>query len=93
MKRLFKKINWRDVNISAWIVILVAYVYPIQHVENMGGRAGFPYPFITIYEKRLGVNLFSSFHISIGELLFNIAIIYVCINIVRRLFNRIKNPK
>lgn len=90
MKNLFEQINWKAINLSAWIVIIVAYVYPFRFIDN-GARVGFPISFLTVYDKKeWNSNLLVSFDIDLGSLILDIAIVYLVIISLRGLYKRNK---
>ncbi|MEC0238208.1 hypothetical protein P4H71_28240 [Paenibacillus kribbensis] len=89
MKNLFEKINWKVMNLSAWIVIIVAYVYPFRFVDNVT-KVGFPISFLTVYGKEWRTNLLMSFDIDLGRLIINIAIVYLVITVLVRIYKRYK---
>lgn len=92
-----KKINFKYINISAWIVLLLAYVFPVNYMPNVGegggNEIGFPLRFFTIYQGKNDKYFFSFSNLNLGSLIVNIAIIYICIVIFRKLFKFIKNKK
>lgn len=85
-----RKINWKLVNIAFWIEIVLSYVLPFKAVDNFQYRVGFPIPFISIYNKEIGVNPLMSMHLNPLGLLFNGIIIYFIISVVVRLYYRLK---
>lgn len=94
-----KKINFKYVNMSAWIVLLLAYIFPVNYIPNVGSmegagnEIGFPLRFLTIYQGKNNKYLFSFCNLELGSLIINIVIIYICIVIFRKLFNYIQNKK
>lgn len=91
MKRFFEQINWRVLNLSAWIVIVVTYVSPFRQMENGAARVGFPISFLTVY-KEWRTNLLVSFDIDLGRLILNIAIVYLVIIVLNQLYKRFRKP-
>lgn len=75
LKQAARKINWKIVNLAFWVELLLAYLMPLAR-ENAAGQAGFPLPFLTVYENHLGPNLFSSVHVSAGALLADVIALY-----------------
>ncbi len=90
IKNLFKQLDWKAMNLSAWFVLIITYVYPIRFVEDKPDVIGFPFPFLTVYDKGLGSSLFGSFHIDLGSLILNIAIVYLVVTLLYRLYTRYK---
>ncbi|MNW25389.1 hypothetical protein D3C74_21300 [compost metagenome] len=90
IKNMFKQLDWKAMNISAWFVLIITYIYLIRFVEDKLDVIGFPFPFLTVYDKELGPSLFSSFHIDLGSLILNIAIVYLVITLLSRLYTRYK---
>lgn len=75
LKQAARKINWKIANLAFWAELLITYLMPLAR-EDASGQAGFPFPFLTVYEKHLSVNLFSSVQVSIGALLGDVIALY-----------------
>lgn len=93
MKKLIKRIDLRLLNLSAWITLLLAYVMPLKHVEGFEFQAGFPFHFMSIYKDRLENNIFKSININLGDLIIDIALIYIVLLLIKKLFYYFKIKK
>ncbi len=69
-----KKINWKLFHISLWVELFLAYVLPLRE-KGEAFYAGFPAAFLTMYEKKLNVNLLSSMHFNPFALLFDVILL------------------
>ena len=86
-----KKINWKIVNFAFWLEIVLSYVLPFKIVDNFQYKAGFPIPFITVYNTELGVNPLMSMHLNPLGLLLNGLIIYLIISMCVKAYQKIKS--
>lgn len=89
MNKKPKPIDWRAMNISAWLVVILAYVYPFRAVENGWIEVGFPFSFLTIY-NHWQTNLLASLSLNPLGLFLNIVIVYLLISVPRSLRGRSK---
>jgi hypothetical protein len=87
MKNLFRQINWKVMNLSAWIVVIITYVFPFHYIDNATAKVGFPFSFLSVY-KNWNTNLLISFNIDLGSLILNIVIVYLIITVIRKLYNQ-----
>lgn len=87
------KINWKTVNISFWIEIVLSYVLPFKVVDHFQYRVGFPIPFISVYNTEIGVSPLVSMHLNPLGLLANGIIIYLIISVVVRAYGKFKNSR
>ncbi|MCM1251441.1 MAG: hypothetical protein NC321_01350 [Clostridium sp.] len=90
-----QKVNWKIVNLSFWIEVILSYLLPFKVMDNFRYQVGFPIPYLSVYDETPGVNPFMSMHFNPLSLLFNVIIIYmmviVCIKAYRRISRRKKD--
>lgn len=86
-----KKTKWKALNIALWIEIILSYVLPFKIVDGFQYKVGFPIPFISVYDKKIGVNPFMSMHINPLPLLVDIVIIYSVILVCVKVCNHFKH--
>ncbi|MGG7142909.1 hypothetical protein ACQPVP_05535 [Clostridium nigeriense] len=85
------KFNKKIFNMSAWIVVLLAYLLPSHNYGEFAKNFGYPFAYLTIYDNSLNKRLLSSFYINLGTLLINILIIYFIIYVVQKLLTKKDN--
>lgn len=89
-----KKINWRLLNASVYLTLAMGYLYPLEISVNDSVRVGFPSRYFTIYENASqGINLLSSSHVSLGQLLINVIFYYFLLVAVNQLVRFIKKRR
>jgi len=76
-----KKINWKLINAAFWIEIILSYILPFKVVNDFQYKIGFPIPFFSVYDTKIGINPFMSTSLNPFELLLNCAIIYWIISV------------
>lgn len=76
-----KKINWKILNLSFWIEMLLAYFLPFEVKDNFSYQVGFPMPFLSIYDTKLGISPVASMHLNPIGLLVDGVIIYLIITV------------
>lgn len=86
-----EKINWKIVNASFWIEIVLSYLLPFQVKDTFQYQVGFPVPFMTLYDAKFGVNLFTSTHLNPVSLLFDGIVIYVIISFCIKTYHKFKS--
>ena len=89
MKKL-KRINWFQVNLSAWIVIIITYIAPFQHQNNDSVTAGFPLSFLTINTRNSNNSFLKSFDLNIASLFLNIIIVYIIVLLIEKLYRNFR---
>lgn len=96
LKRIIKKIDWRIACGALGAELLAVWLMPLA-AGNGSGQAGFPFLFLTVYDKNLGVSLFHSMHVSIGGLLADWIALYFlilgCGTLYRTLSQRLAKQK
>lgn len=75
-----KKINWKILNTALWIEVVATYLLPFKGVDNFQYKAGFPIPFISVYDTAIGVNPLMSMHLNPIALFANAIILYLIIS-------------
>ncbi len=80
------KFNKKVFNISAWLVVILAYVLPAHNRGEFATNFGYPFYYLTIYDIPLNKTLLSSFSLNIGRFFVNIGIIYFIIIGARKIF-------
>lgn len=86
-----KKINWKTVNIAFWTEVVLCYVLPFKTTDNFQYQVGFPIPFISIYNTKIGINPFMSMHLNPLGLFANGIVIYIVIAVFITIYKRIRN--
>ncbi|RJX39889.1 hypothetical protein D3P09_10895 [Paenibacillus pinisoli] len=89
MLKYFEPINTRVFNASAWLVIILAYVYPFRTVKDGWIEVGFPIRFLTIYSN-WRTNLLASLSLNLLSLFLNMVIVYLLISAARSWYKRSK---
>ncbi len=93
-KCIIKKINWKALNFSVYFEILIAYFLPFRIIDEYKYQVGFPFPFLTVYDKPIiHVNPFLTMHLNTFKLAINLVIIYFVTILLLRLFKKIKRRK
>ncbi len=87
-----KKINWKLFHISLWVELVLAYVLPLRE-KGEAFYAGFPAAFLTMYEKKLNVNLLSSMHFNPFALLFDVILLELVAELAIRLWRKVRMAK
>lgn len=86
MTKLNKKINWKILNISIYITLIIGYIFPFECSINNSVLIGWPLHFFTIYNNIYnGINLLTSCYLSIGHLLINILFYYFLLVVITKL--------
>ena len=85
-----KKINWKIVNIAFWIEIVLSYILPFKVVDDFQYKVGFPIPFISVYDTKIGVNPLMSMHLNPLGLVLNAIIIYMVVSVCMNTYQKIK---
>lgn len=85
-----KKINWKILNLAFWIEIILAYVLPFKVVDNFQYKIGYPIPFISVYNMKIGVNPLMSMNLNPLGLLLNGVIIYLIISASANAYHKLK---
>lgn len=89
MKRLSQKINWKVIHFSVYFEILISYFMPFQRIDEFQYRVGFPFPFLSIYDKPIiHRNLFLSVHIDGLRLVANLAVVYLVTVLLLKLYEK-----
>lgn len=73
------RFNKKNLNYSAWIVILLTYILPSHNFGEFATDFGYPISYLTIYDTTLSKTLLSSFNVNISTLAMDILIIYLII--------------
>ncbi|WP_458120352.1 hypothetical protein [Paenibacillus sp. Z6-24] len=80
-------INWKLINLSAWLVVILSYVLPFEPGDNIGIQIGFPLSFMTIYEIEGQRNLLSAYRMDLLAFLLDAALLYgvslVCLRLYK----------
>lgn len=83
--------NLKILNIAFWIEIILAYVLPFKAFDNFRYEVGFPISFITVYDKKIGINPLMSMSLNPLVLVVNIFIIYVAITVCIKIYSKYIN--
>lgn len=84
------KFNRRYFKIAAWITLILTYIMPYQSTEGVSTGFGYPFPFLTIYDKPASKILLTSAHTNLGTLFIDILIIYFIICLGKLVWDRCK---
>ena len=79
MKKYYKKMNWKILNLALWIEIILSYLLPFKITDSSRYQVGFPIPFIFVNATGLSISPFMSMHFNPLGLIFNGIIIYLLI--------------
>lgn len=91
IKGILKKINWKILNFAFYFEIIMLYFLPFKVVDEYKYKIGFPFPFITIYEKPIiHVNPYLSIHLNQLSLILNLVIIYFVTALLIKFYRKIK---
>lgn len=88
MKKLIKRINWFQLNLSAWIVIIITYIAPYQYLGNNSFTVGLPLKFLTVTIRSWDNSFSISNALNIASLFLDIMIVYLIIALIVRLYDR-----
>ncbi len=88
-----RQINWKALNFSVYFEILISYFMPFK-VDEYEYQVGFPFPFLTIYDKPIiHANLFSTMLIDEFRLAINLLIVYFATILLLKLYKKVKISK
>lgn len=88
-----RKINWKILNLAFWIEIVLSYVLPFKVIDGFQYKAGFPIPFISVYDTVVGVSPLMSMNLNPLGLLFNGIIVYLIILFVIGIYQKFKHNR
>ncbi|WP_324823096.1 hypothetical protein [Sinanaerobacter sp. ZZT-01] len=86
-----KKINWKLINAAFWIEIILSYILPFKVVDDFQYMVGFPIPFLSVYDTKIGVNPLMSMALNPFGLLLNGVIIYLILSISVKKYCKFKH--
>lgn len=87
-----KIINWKILNFAVYFELLMSYFLPFRIVDEYKYQVGFPFPFLTVYDKPIiHVNPYLSMQLNGLSLLLNLIIIYVTTALIIKLYKKIRN--
>lgn len=86
-----KKIKWKIFNVAFWIEVLLSYVLHFKVLDNFEYKIGFPIPFISIYNTKIGINPFISMSLNPLGFFLNGFIIYFIIMFIVKLCYKTKH--
>lgn len=84
------RINWKLINLSAWLVVILSYVLPFERDDFIGIHAGFPLSFMTIYEIEGQRNLLSAYRLDLLVFLLDVVLIYAASMVCLRLYRHVR---
>lgn len=85
-----KKINWKIFNAALWFEIVLAYLLPFKTEDNFCYDVGYPFPFLSVYDTKLGVSPFASMSVNPVSLLGNVVIFYFIIVLALKLYHKLR---
>ena len=84
-----KKINWNIFNTALWVELILSYILPFKATDGFRYEAGFPIPFITVYNTEISTSPLMSTHLNPLGLILNSIIIYMiiwgCVTIIKKI--------
>ncbi|MDE6847699.1 MAG: hypothetical protein K2J99_18275 [Lachnospiraceae bacterium] len=94
LKWMVQQINWKALNFSVYFEILASYFLPFKIVDDYKYQVGFPFPFLTVYDKPIiHANPFLSMHLNELSLAINLVIIYFVAILLLKLYKKVKIKK
>ncbi|MBO5474837.1 MAG: hypothetical protein J6A08_13790 [Lachnospiraceae bacterium] len=89
MKGMIRKINWKILIFSFYFEIVISYFLPFKITDEYKYQVGFPFPFLTIYNKPIiHANPFLSMHLNEFSLAINLVIIYFATILLLNLYKK-----
>ncbi len=88
-----KKFSLKILNLALWVELALSYILPFTITDDFHYQVGFPLPFITVYNKAIGVNPLVSMHLNPLLFLINVLLIYCVIFICVNFYKKIKIKK
>ncbi len=85
-----RKINWKIMNLSFWIEIGLSYILPFKSIDNFQYKVGFPLPFLSVYNTKIGINPLMSMSVNPLTLLFDGIFIYFIISLAIKAYRKFK---
>ncbi len=85
-----KKIDLKRLNISAWLIVISAYLLPFREYDGFETSIGYPIPFISVHDVPNGSTPFSSMYVNVFALLLNIVIVYIIFSVITVIWKRYK---
>ena len=87
-----KKISWKVLNFAVYFELLLSYFLPFKIVNKSEYQVGFPFPFLTVYDKAIiHINPYQSMLLNGWILLLNLVIIYFVTVLIIKLYKKIRN--
>ena len=87
-----KKISWKVLNFAVYYELLLSYFLPFKIVNKYEYQVGFPFPFLTVYDKAIiHINPYQSMLLNGWILLLNLVIIYFVTVLIIKLYKKIRN--
>ncbi len=83
-----RKINWKILNLSFWIEIVLSYILPFISIDNFQYKVGFPLPFLSVYDTEIRINPLMSMSLNPLPLLFNVVVIYLIISLAIKTYRK-----
>ncbi len=88
-----KKINWKVLNAALWTEVVLSYILPFRAVNGFQYEAGFPIPFLSVYNTAIKGSPLMSMNLSFGGFLLNGAIIYCILLLAIKTYQKFKSEK
>lgn len=85
----FKKINWKLLNLSLWVELIIVYLMPFKKIDDFRFTVGFPIPFLTIYNTTPNVSPLHSMLFNPMLFFINGIIIYYSVVLIKILYKKI----
>lgn len=91
--KYMKKINWKIINLSLWTEVILSYLLPFRVTDGFQYQAGFPFPFISVYNTEPGITPLMSMHLNPFALLVNVIIIYFIISFCAKAYHKSRHSQ
>lgn len=76
------KIDTKRLNLAFWLTIATAYFLPQSHADGVAHALGYPFPFLTLYDKPIQQPFFLSSSLNLMGLLFDALCIYLLLLLI-----------
>jgi hypothetical protein len=91
--RIMKNFNFRRVNLSAWLMVIITYILPYRYSDGFETSFGYPIPFLSVYDIPIERTPLMSMNINALALIINIFAIYIIISFAIKIWKRLTKQK
>ncbi len=86
-----KKVDWKLLNLACWVEAALCFLLPLQVTgHGFTHQAGFPFPFLSLYNTQWGWNLLQSVHVNPLWLVADVVLLYVAGKYARKWLKKLK---